>query len=73
MAVRTITEVVDGVEIEKEEEYETEERILVRKAGNRWGIRADQCLWLESAYLRRRIEKIELRLTIMENMLNPSA
>ncbi|EKP4673472.1 tail fiber domain-containing protein [Escherichia coli] len=71
MAVRTITEVVDGVEIEKEEEYETEERILVRKAGNRWGIRADQCLWLESAYLRRRIEKIESHLAELNNLLNP--
>lgn len=69
MAVRTITEVVDGVEIEKEEEYETEERTLVRKAGNRWGIRADQCLWLESAYLRRRIEKIESRLAAIEKKL----
>ncbi|EIG1358044.1 tail fiber domain-containing protein, partial [Escherichia coli] len=71
MAVRTITEVVDGVEIEREEEYETEERTLVRKAGNRWGIRADQCLWLESAYLRRRIEKIESHLAELNNLLNP--
>ncbi len=67
MAVRMITKVVDGVEIEMEEEYETEERTLVCKAGNRWGIRTDQCLWLESAYLRRRIEKIESRLAMLES------
>jgi hypothetical protein len=35
---------------------------LVVSAGNRWGIRADQCLFLEAAYQRRRCERIEARL-----------
>lgn len=32
-------------------------------AGNRWGIRPDQCLFLEAAYQRRRCDRIEERLT----------
>ncbi len=31
-------------------------------AGDRWGIRPDQCLFLEAAYQRRRCERIEARL-----------
>ena len=44
----------------------TPERIEVTQeampAGNRWGIRADQCLFLEAAYQRRRCDRIEARL-----------
>lgn len=44
----------------------TPERIEVTQdampAGNRWGIRADQCLFLEAAYQRRRCDRIEQRL-----------
>lgn len=36
---------------------------LVRTAGDRWGIRADQCLFLEAAYQRRRCDRIEARLS----------
>lgn len=32
-------------------------------AGDRWGIRADQCLFLEAAYQRRRCDRIEARLS----------
>ena len=32
------------------------------EAGNRWGIRPDQCLFLEAAYQRRRCDRIEQRL-----------
>lgn len=32
---------------------------LVIEAGNRWGIRPDQCLFLESALLRRELNKIK--------------
>ena len=32
-------------------------------AGNRWGIRPDQCLFLEAAYQRRRCDRIEARLS----------
>lgn len=35
-------------------------------AGNRWGIRPDQCLWLEAAYQRRRCDRIEERLDKLE-------
>lgn len=44
------------------EEYDTRETKLVREAGSRWGIRPDQCLFLEAAYQRRRCDKIECRL-----------
>lgn len=56
---------------EWEDEYEevldddgvnTGERLLVKSAGNRWGIRPDQCLFLEAAYQRRRCDRIEQRL-----------
>lgn len=33
------------------------------EAGNRWGIRPDQCMFLEAAYQRRRCDKIEARLS----------
>ena len=52
----------DGVVVTDKEEYETGEFRLVRVAGNRWGIRADQCLFLEAAYQRRRADRIEARL-----------
>ena len=41
---------------------ETGEMRLVRAAGDRWGIRPDQCLFLEAAYQRRRCDRIEARL-----------
>lgn len=41
----------DGVEV-----------VAPRSAGDRWGIRADQCLFLEAAYQRRRSDRIEARL-----------
>lgn len=48
------------------EEYDTGEKRLVLAAGNRWGIRADQCLFLEAAYQRRRSDRIEQRLAVLE-------
>lgn len=45
----------------------TPERVEVTQdampAGNRWGIRPDQCLFLEAAYQRRRCDRIEARLS----------
>lgn len=35
-------------------------------AGNRWGIRSDQCLFLEAAYQRRRLDRIEKQLAELE-------
>lgn len=40
-----------------------------RDAGSRWGIRADQCLFMEAAYQRRRAEKIEKRVAALEEKL----
>ncbi|MDZ7554444.1 tail fiber/spike domain-containing protein [Cronobacter sakazakii] len=47
-----------------------EGRLLVTPAGNRWGIRADQCLWLEAAYQRRERQKLEARITNLENLFS---
>lgn len=41
---------------------EGKELLAEQLAGNRWGIRADQCLFLEAAYQRRRCDRIEARL-----------
>lgn len=48
------------------EEYDTGETELVVHAGERWGLRPDECLWLEAAFQRRRCERIESRLTELE-------
>ncbi|WP_420173410.1 tail fiber domain-containing protein [Citrobacter freundii] len=73
IATRTIIktlEVSDGIyeETSEEETYETGEQRLVIPAGNRWGIRPDQCAWLEAAYQRRHIARIEDRLIKLENL-----
>ncbi|EID6428664.1 tail fiber domain-containing protein [Escherichia coli] len=47
-----------------------EGRLLVTPAGNRWGIRADQCLWLEAAYQRRERQKLEARISKLENLFS---
>lgn len=47
-----------------------EGRVLVTPAGNRWGIRSDQCLWLEAAYQRRERQKLEARITNLENLFS---
>lgn len=38
-----------------------------RKAGNRWGLRYDECQALESAFQRRRIDRLENALTALAN------
>jgi len=40
---------------------------VVREAGDLWGIRSDQCLFMEAAYQRRRCDRIEARLAALEN------
>lgn len=52
----------DNTETGEPEYYDTGEVVKVLAAGNRWGIRPDQCLFLEAAYQRRRCERIEARL-----------
>lgn len=41
----------------------TGEKVVVVPAGNRWGVRPDQCLWLVMAASRRRLKRIEDRLS----------
>ena len=53
-------------ETEKNEPFDTGEVELVRAAGNRWGIRPDQCLFLEAAYQRRNYERILKRVEALE-------
>lgn len=67
---REVTEIVsdsdypDGTRtIITTKEVPTGESRLVRAAGDRWGIRPDQCLFLEAAYQRRRCDRIEARLS----------
>ena len=37
------------------------------EAGNRWGIRSDQCLFLEAAYQRRNYERLLMRVEALES------
>lgn len=48
------------------EEFDTGKVAQIQAAGNRWGIRPDQCLFLEAAYQRRRCDRIEARLATLE-------
>lgn len=61
-------EVSEGNFVERvvQERHETGSMLLVIPAGNRWGIRPDQCAWLEAAYQRRRSDRIEARLAKLE-------
>lgn len=52
---------------DEQEEYETGEIKLVRKAGSRWGIRPDQCLFLEAALQRRNYSRILKRIKALED------
>lgn len=47
----------------------TGERLIV-SAGDRWGIRPDQCLWLLAAAARRRAQRAESRLDAIEKRLS---
>lgn len=62
-----ITVNIDGVDTEVTRQVATGNTLLVRAAGNRWGIRPDQCFWLEAAYQRRRVSRIEKRLLALES------
>ena len=61
-ARRKVTKFVDGAEVTIEEEYDTGDLELAVPAGKLWGIRPEQCLFLEAAYQRRRCDRIEARL-----------
>jgi len=45
-----------------------ESKVLVTPAGDRWGIRSDQCLWLEAAYQRRERQRLEERVSKLERL-----
>lgn len=60
---RVTEELIEEYQEPAEPEY-TE--VLVQEAGNRWGIREGQCLFLEAAYQRRRCDRIEARLKNLE-------
>lgn len=53
------TKTVEETGEETGEEIPTTEMVLVTPAGSRYGIRANECLMLEAALLRRRIERLE--------------
>lgn len=55
-----------NAETGEQEEYDTGEKRLILAAGNRWGIRADQCLFLRMAWVDRRADRIEARLMALE-------
>lgn len=57
-----VIEIRENQETGKTEEHHSGEMKLVIEKGNRWGIRPDQCLFLEAAYQRRRCDRIEARL-----------
>lgn len=49
--------------------HSPEKRVQTRVAGNRWGLRHDQCAWLEAAYQRRENAKLLLRIEAIETIL----
>lgn len=51
-------------------ERPTGERHQIQWAGDRWGIRPDQCLWLLAAASRRRVQQAESRLDDIEQRLS---
>lgn len=40
--------------------------VQVLWSGDRWGLRADQCMFVEAAYQRRRMERLEARMAKLE-------
>ncbi|MGL6606264.1 tail fiber domain-containing protein [Aeromonas hydrophila] len=62
--MRIETEEVE--EIYQDEAVPEYTEVLVREAGNRWGIRPDQCLFLEAAYQRRNYERLLKRVEALE-------
>lgn len=47
-------------------EVPTGERVQTQVAGNRWGIRPDQCLFLEAAWQRRNYQRLLARIEALE-------
>lgn len=59
----------NGALVEEEiiEQRDTGEVKVTREAGDLWSIRADQCLFMEAAYQRRRCDRVEARLAALES------
>ena len=64
--VETVAEVVEQIP-ETGERVSTGERILIRPAGNRWGIRPEQCLFLEAQLQRRNYKQLLQRIEQLES------
>ncbi|MDM5056419.1 phage tail protein [Aeromonas dhakensis] len=47
-------------------QVDTGKKIQTQIAGNRWGIRPDQCFWIEAAYQRRQMKRLESRIAMLE-------
>ena len=54
-------------EEENGERVDTGNRVLTKPAGGRWGIRHDQCLFLEAAYQRRNHHRLLMRIEKLES------
>lgn len=65
--VKKTNDIGELVEEEVIEQRDTGEVKVTREAGDLWGIRADQCLFMEAAYQRRRCDRIEARLAALES------
>lgn len=61
--VKKTNELGELVDDEIIEQRDTGDVKVIREAGDLWGIRADQCLFMEAAYQRRRCDRIEKRLS----------
>lgn len=71
--VPAVTQEVDGemVEITPAHQRLVKEAYTVQTvvAGNRWGLRSDQCMWLLAAAARRRAERAEDRIRVIEEKI----
>lgn len=75
MAQRTITifyKIPEGEDTSYNviEEYDTGEKELVMEAGDRWGLRPEECSWIEAAYLRRERERLAAKMARFEERLS---
>lgn len=72
--VPAVTQEVDGeiVEITTAHQRLVKEAYTVQTvaAGNRWGLRPDQCMWLLAAAARRRAERAEDRIRVIEEKIS---
>ena len=63
----------DGILVLVDEKYDTGEKSLVTKAGNRWSIRPDQCLWLRMAWMDREHKRVLRRVERLEQIIGTNS